>query len=486
VAPSFALVLYLAVLLWLLRHDQAREAETSVALWVPLIWMFIAGSRLPSQWLGGQGGQVAEALEEGNGLDRVVFSVLMLLAVGILASRSFRWGETFGANGALLAFLCFALLSVAWSDFPVVALKRWFRDLGNYLVILVVLTERRPLVAFSRVLRRLCYGLILISILLIKYYPEMGRGYDVWTGKAYYSGAATSKNMLGVLCLLSGLFFLWDTVVRWPDRGERRTRQMLFVNIAFIAMTMWVLNMAQSATSQICLAIGCLVIVTLHSRVFRRHRAWVKVLVPLCAVAYMFLQFGIGVNINAQLAGSVGRDPTLTDRTKIWEILLGMRTDPLVGTGYESFWLGPRLQRVWESGFGQLNEAHNGYLQVYLNLGVIGLALLCVFLMASYRTICRRLETTPEFGSLAMAMWTVLIFYSVTEAGFLGGLLWLAFLPGAMVVGGAVERQMLDKTRLVNMSRRDPETSHTRRTPVPSICVASKALTSTTQVSGNG
>jgi exopolysaccharide production protein ExoQ len=441
-APSVALALYLAVLLWLLRYDGAREVEISASLWVPLIWMFIAGSRLPSQWLGGQSGQVAEALEEGSGLDRLVFSVLMVLAVGILRSRSFRWSETLGANGALLAFLCFGLLSVVWSDFPAVALKRWVRDLGNYLVILVVLAERRPLVAFSTVLRRVCYGLILISILLMKYYPEMGRGYDVWTGQPYYMGAATSKNMLGVVCLLSGIFFLWDTVVRWPDRKERRTRQMLLVNVAFIAMTMWVLNMAQSATSQICLGIGCLVIVTLHSRVFRRYGALIKGLVPLCAVAYLFVQFGLGVNINAQVAGSVGRDPTLTDRTKIWEILLGIRTDPLVGTGYESFWLGPRLQRVWDSGFGQLNEAHNGYLQVYLNLGVIGLAFLCVFLMASYRTICRKLDTMPESGSLAMAMWTVLIFYNVTEAGFLGGLLWLAFLPGAIVMAGPAERRV--------------------------------------------
>src|SRR5208337_2713975 len=136
--PSLALLLWAVLLLGLLCFDPARDPGTSAALWVPLIWMFIVGSRLPSQWLGSsQMGYSAVALEEGNSLDRTIFSVLILLAIGILMSRSFQWGAFFGRNVALTAFLSFALLSVVWSDFPFVTFKRWFRDLGNYLVILV-------------------------------------------------------------------------------------------------------------------------------------------------------------------------------------------------------------------------------------------------------------------------------------------------------------------------------------------------------------
>ena len=43
-----------------------------------------------------------------------------------------------------MVFLSFALMSFCWSDFPFVAFKRWFRDLGNYLVILVVLVRSAP------------------------------------------------------------------------------------------------------------------------------------------------------------------------------------------------------------------------------------------------------------------------------------------------------------------------------------------------------
>ena len=100
-------------------------------------------------------------------MDRTIYSALILLAIGILMSRSFKWGSFFSRNLALMAFLSFALLSVFWSDFPFVAFKRWFRDFGNYLVILVVLSDPRPLEAVRTLLRRFCYLLIPLSVLLI-------------------------------------------------------------------------------------------------------------------------------------------------------------------------------------------------------------------------------------------------------------------------------------------------------------------------------
>jgi exopolysaccharide production protein ExoQ len=436
--PFLALLLWFVLLLGLLSYDPAKDSEVSTALWVPLIWMFIVGSRLPSQWLGGSPGSAARALEEGNPLDRTVFFVLIVLAIGILISRSFKWGRFFANNCALLAFLAFALLSVLWSDFPFVSFKRWFRDLGNYLMVLVVLSDPRPLEAIRTLLRRLGYLLIPLCILLDKYYPSLSRRFDSWTGVGMYVGATTGKNLLGLVALLSALFFFWDTVTRWSDRKERRTRRIIQVNIALLAMSLWLVNTANSATCNVCLALGCLVIVAARSRVFRRHPAFLKVLIPGIFCIYLILALGFGMS--GDLAAAVGKDPTLTDRTKIWAFLLGMPINRFIGTGYESFWLGPRLQWVWrESGLGGLNEAHNGYLEVYLNLGIIGLFLLGGFLISSYRNICKQLTSSASLASLNLALWTIMLFYSVTEAGFRSGLMWFMFLLGGMAVPGRAE-----------------------------------------------
>jgi len=437
--PTLALFLWLILLLALLRFDPAKVPGTSLALWVPLIWVFIAGSRLPSQWLGGQMGAVAQVLEEGNPLDRTIFSLLILFAAGTLISRSFNWGGFFSRNFTLIALLSFALVSVLWSDFPFVAFKRWFRDLGNYFVILVVLSDPRPLDAVRTLLRRFCYLLIPLSILLVKYYPYMAKHYGTWSGTAEYIGAATSKNMLGNVCLVSGIFFFWDTVTRWSDRKERRTKWIIRLNVLFIFMTLWLLNLSHSATSQVCLTIGCFVIAALHSGWGERHLTFLKVVIPATFCLYIILAFGFG--LNGDFASRVGRDPTLTDRTIIWKTVLSEDTNPLVGTGYESFWLGPRLQRIWQVA-GYVNEAHNGYLDIYLNLGGIGVALLVAFLIASYRTILKKFTASYALASLSLAMWTVILFYNVTEVGFKGGLLWLILLLGAIAIPVLAEDQV--------------------------------------------
>ena len=447
--PQLALFLWFVLLLALLRFDPAREPGTSPALWVPVIWIVIVGSRLPSQWLGGElGGQVAEAMEEGNALDRNIYFLLIVLAFGVLISRSFKWGEFLSANFALTALLAFALLSVLWSDYPFIAFKRWFRDLGTYVAILVVLSDPRPLDAVRTLLRRLCFLLIPLSILLNKYFPELAREFDPWTGQGYFMGATTSKNMLGVLCLISGLYFFWDTLARWRDRSEPRTKWILAVNLVLFAMTISLMSESSSATSGVCLVLGCLVIAAAHTGTVRRHPAVLTTLIPIGISLYLLLQFAFDIDIIAALSAAVGRNPDLTGRTDIWSVVLAAGTNRIVGTGYESFWLGPRLQWVWDQ-VGQVNEAHNGYLDVYLNLGAVGLVFLAAFLIASYRNIRREFRADPSLGSLSLALWTILLFYNVTESAFRGQLLWVVFLLAVISVPGRRERSPADAKRRV-------------------------------------
>ena len=117
-----------------------------------------------------------------------------------------------------------------------------------------------------------------------------------------------------------------------------------------------------------------------------------------------------------------------------------MHTNPLIGTGYESFWLGPRLLWIWSNaGLGGLTESHDGYIEIYLNLGLIGLFFLIGFIIASYWNICRNLKTSPSLASLNLALWTVMLFYCITEAGFRSGLMWVIFLLASLAVAQAAE-----------------------------------------------
>jgi len=429
--PSIAILVWILLLSALLRFDPAREPNTSTAVWVPAIWMFIILTRLPSQWLGGGGTSAVQALEEGNPLDRAVYSLLILLTVVILSRRSFKWNLFFSRNLALTIFIFYCLVSVIWSDFPFIAFKRWIRDAGNYLVILVVLSDADPLEAVRSFFRHLYYLLLPLSILLIKYFPQLGKQYSFWTGATEFVGAATSKNTLGLMCLLGGLFFFWDTVARWSKRKEKRTKKILRINVAFILMALWLLSLSNSATSRVCLSLGCLIVLAVHSNWGRRSPTLLKVLVPSCFVVYLILAFGF--DLNGIFASQVGRDPSLTGRTNIWDAVLSTHTNPILGTGYDSFWLGDRLNIVWRLA-GTVNESHNGYLETYLNLGTIGLLLMIGLLLASYKVICNNLVPSPAFASLTLAMWLIALFYNMTEASLTPAFMCLTFLWGAVEV----------------------------------------------------
>jgi O-antigen ligase len=432
--PTVALAAWLVLLCTLLFLDPGRDSRMSGALWVPVIWLFIAASRLPSQWLsGGTVSVTAAAFEEGNPLDRTVLLILILLGLGTVFSRRIAWEEVIVRNRALIIFLSFALLSCVWSDFPFITFKRWVRDLGTYVMVVVILSEDYPAEAIGTVLRQLGYLFLPLSVVLIKYFPAYGRAYDSWTGAQSIQGAATTKNMLGATCLVCGVFFVWDLISRWPMRKQRRAKKLIAVDVCFLGMTLWLMSQAHSTTSEVCLGITSFMMMVGPIGFLRRRPRLLKAFAPLLLVLYVVLTFGF--NMSGQMASAVGKDPTLTDRTAIWAFVLSMHTNPVIGTGYQSFWIGQRLEWFWHNaGLGHINEAHDGYLEIYLELGWVGLALMGVFLVSSYRKICRQLDTGSSIAFLGLAVWTALMFYNVTEAALEGGMLYYVFLMTAIRV----------------------------------------------------
>src|SRR5881396_222075 len=206
---SVATVVYGLVILALFLLDRDRKSRVSPALWIPVAWVLLAGSRMFSDWLDpARGMQSPDQYLEGSPLDRLMLAGLLAAGLMVLLTRGRRTGMFLRANGPILLFFLYGALSVFWSDYPDVAFKRWTKALGNVVMVLVVLTDQDPSAAVKRLLARTGFLLIPLSVLLIKYYPELGVGYGPW-GTQNYMGVATGKNGLGYICLIFGLGYLW-------------------------------------------------------------------------------------------------------------------------------------------------------------------------------------------------------------------------------------------------------------------------------------
>jgi hypothetical protein len=220
-----ALLACVCVIILLFRMDAGKSKNLSVGLWIPLAWMFLAGSRYVSQWLQiGEPLMSAAAFDEGSPLDAFVFFLLIAAGVFVLYRRKIGWSQLLSRNKWIFLYFAYCGFSICWSDDTLVCFKRYVKELGNVVMVLVILTEEYPYEALRAVLRRLTFAIMPLSLLFVRYFPELGRAYAV-EGQQMFTGVSLQKNGLGMMCLISGICFSWDLLLRRKERALWEDRE---------------------------------------------------------------------------------------------------------------------------------------------------------------------------------------------------------------------------------------------------------------------
>lgn len=424
--PLFALALTVLLIGYLIRRDCKGEPRTSPAVWIPTLWLLINGSRQVSQWLG-TGTQISgQRVQEGSAVDQAVYGLLIVAGILVLQKRGVRIGQFAKNNWWIILFFLYEGISFVWSDFPLISFKRWIKASGDFVMVFVLLSDPYPVRAITAAIKRAGYILIPLSFLFCKYYDDMGRVVDDW-GHSYYTGVTLDKNMFGYLLFAYALFFAAGLVCAFrqesSSRAARRTELACYALL--LAMVAWLTPLANSKTSLVALVIGLAVILAVQFPQIKRNLwSFLIATVLIAAIANMFF------SIQGAVLEASGRDATLTGRTEIWKTVLNEPNNPLLGTGYASFWLGERLNRIWALyPRTPLLQAHNGYIEVYLNLGMVGVTLLGALLWTGLRNAGRRLglahDTTGNgddrlFETFAIAYILAYLVYNITEATFQG------------------------------------------------------------------
>jgi exopolysaccharide production protein ExoQ len=411
-----ATALTIAFIYWLFRMDRHEERRASWALWIPLIWFGIICSRPVSFWLQpDRGTDYVERYTESSPIDATVYGLLIVAGLLVLNRRAPRVKQFLQLNLPVLLFFFYCAVSLTWSDDPMVAFKRWFKAAGEVVMVLLVLTDPDPEYAINRLYTRVGFVLLPMSVLFIYAYPELGTTYDPTDHVTMYTGVATFKNLLGVSCMACGLGALWSFIGAWQDGAMANRRQHLMAQGIAIVLALGLVIRADSMTSFSSLLLaGTVMVVSTWVWVQRRPPALVAAFLAAIGAAgfALFLSSGAGI------LESLGRNPTLTGRTLIWKAVLAQPINPLVGAGFESFWMGNRMESVWSMSQRGIQQAHDGYLELYLNLGWIGLVLLGALIVSGYYQGMALYRRDAHAGRLRIALLTAAILFGYTEAGF--------------------------------------------------------------------
>ncbi len=403
---SFALFVFIVGIGGLFFLDRDDSARTSKALWLPVIWMWINGSRPISAWLG------MNPLTDSS-LDELVSGILVVLGIIVIAHRHRDVILLLRRSWPIMLYFSFCLVSVLWSDFPGQGFKRWVRALGELVMVMILVTDAQPTAALRRFLSRVGFVLLPASVLLLKYYPNLGHAYDAW-GLQMNTGVTTNKNMLGVMTFVLALGTFWQVLRLIRDSKQPNRARHLLAQCILLYFSISLLFTAHSATSGASFTLGAVFLFATALPLISRRPAAVHVL-----VLAILLGGGLTVLLGGKgaAAKAMGRNEDFTGRTEVWEVLIPMAPNPIVGAGFETFWFGPRLENLWRKWPG-VNEAHDGYLEVYLNLGLLGVGLITLILTQGYWSAVAAFRRDSALGSLLVAFVLTAAIYNITEAGF--------------------------------------------------------------------
>ncbi|MDE8652297.1 O-antigen ligase family protein [Novosphingobium album (ex Liu et al. 2023)] len=365
---------------------------------VGLLVLALTGPLMTFNETGSEGG--FSALRQGG--------YLMIAALAAFAIRAERnLSRLLVIPWPLVAALAFCLLSVAWAIEPSIALRR------VVLTSLVVWTTFALVNALgydrSLFLVRAMLGVLLTANFLAVYgdpglgiHPVDIMGDDGLQGD--WRGIMAHKNAAGLISVLTIFYYVFDAA-----------KIPIWIRGGVIAGAAFFLFNSASKTS---LAVG--VVALFLGLLFTRYKHAFRVRV----LTILLGMLGMGAILQSvyanQLQWTLNDPGAFTGRTVIWQAMWAYHRDnPLLGSGFGSFWnIGPNSP-IYHYGRGwvfNVTQAHNGYLDLLVQIGPIGLAL--VIFAVAINPLLRLLgspQTEGQSGALIAATLVFCLGHNLTE-----------------------------------------------------------------------
>lgn len=320
----------------------------------------------------------------------------------------------------LLAYLAFAGASVLWAFKPELSLTRFVQQVMIVTSIILPAMLASPTADMVRSLF-LCFAFASILNLVFVFGGSPMIVDKVAVG---YPGYFPGKNYLGECAAIAFLLSLHEMLYR----GVRRASGII---IAGVAIALIFFSNSKTSLGLALVAPVLAGFTLLASRKMRISPAIILLSIPLC---YALLSIVSNSSVFGRFSYILYGDSSLTGRMVIWDFArFEIARKPLLGWGYQSFWLvgpdGPSVTdaRGWVR---YMPNSHNGYYDTMLEMGYVGLTLLVIFIIATLHAIGRMADRSSVRTWLVLSLALFIIVYNFLESTWMRGFefLWLVFL----------------------------------------------------------
>jgi exopolysaccharide production protein ExoQ len=374
-------------------------------------------------------------------LGYVIFPAIAYSVVLWLVKENWRNVASFAAHSKMLTALgLLPICSVVWSQNPPKSLYFGFFCLLGTLFAYCLVICFQPQEIMTFVCRT---GLVvcLLSLVIIVVAPKFGvshgaRDPNAWRG-IFLDRSAAAKALV---------FLLSPALLPWGRRISR-------AQIGYVLLLSLMLVQARAATPIFVLFFYIVFLILL--RVCRK-------LGPRTQIAFLLFSAAICIPIALlvfeylpEILEMFGRDPSLTGRVPIWIVLWeSVLKRPLLGYGYLAFWTGLKGESgaVIHATHWTFGYAHNGYLELVLQLGLVGLAIFMITLLHAIKNAwtCFRMDRTGRYDWY-LGLIAITIVYNIDEATVVGAssLLSILYIVACCGLAQAASQLKQDKQREV-------------------------------------
>ena len=342
----------------------------ALAIFVVFLFFILFGTKMPF----GEKIWEAESMATSNVTNQIVFGGLFVCSIILLVHRKRELFRLIKREKFLTIFLLWCLVTIIWSKYPFVSIKRYVQYFAVITVCLSVFLNVKDYTQILKVFKIMLAIYLIISLGTILTIPGAKDRFGIWRG------VAPHKNTLGQISLIAVIFF---AAIFNKDKSLKSRA----LNTVLIMIGVVLIFGSKSSTTIVTFVIILLFSTTVLVDKFFEPIG-IRKTVSLLITFVFFLIFSAIIfmvpEILEALVSSTGKDLTFTGRVDLWaDIWEEVQKHPLNGAGFQGYWVitSSKVVQLYEIYPWLPIQAHNGYLDIINELGFIGIALFALLLI---------------------------------------------------------------------------------------------------------